>query len=223
LEGGLKAVVSRNGRYPAIDGAYCPKCGHRRRVDIEHRHVDPTAELWHMVCRECLSTAIVVVYVSPSGKDVAILWSVHGGLSTANTPTSVVYYLDQAARADSVGARSAAVAMYRAAVEQLLYEQGYQTGMLNRKITELEAHQTNGGGPAWVHDLDPEFLRVLKDLGNGSIHPNGGDITRQAALDADLIVDVRATVEMLLELVYEEPKRKTQLKARLRASADVVS
>ena len=53
-----------------------------------------------------------------------------GGLAMPNTPEGVAFYLDQAAKSHSVGANSAAIAMYRGALEHLLFQQGYKTGML---------------------------------------------------------------------------------------------
>jgi hypothetical protein len=62
---------------------------------------------------------------------------VHGGLATPHTPKLDAYYLAQAKRAQSVGANSAVVAMYRSALEHLLYEQGYEDRMVGPKITAL--------------------------------------------------------------------------------------
>lgn len=173
-------------------------------------------------CRQCNTKLTIIVYAGPDGPDVAILWSVRGGLRTPATPAGVTYYLDQAARCEALGARSAAVAMYRGALEQLLHEQGYK-GMLNAKITALEKNLTDKTGPDWIHRLKPDFLRVLKDLGNGAIHPNDGDITRQQAFDTELLIGVRVTMEMLLELVYEQPGRDARLLQRLQTSAAMVA
>jgi hypothetical protein len=145
-----------------------------------------------------------------------------GGLATPHTPAPVAYYLDQAYRAACVGAQSAAVSMHRAALEQLLFEQGYRTGMLAAKVEAFVKDVGAGQGPAWARHLDPDFLRVVKDLGNGAIHPNDGDITKQDAFDAQLVRAMSATFVELLERVYEEPHRRAARLASLRAAADHV-
>jgi hypothetical protein len=92
--------------------------------------------------------------------------STYGGLSTPNTPPPVAYYLDQAHRARSVGALSAAAAMYRAALDQILFEQGFTEGTLGPKIGALEK-----ANPRWLANLDPAYLTVIKQIGDGAITP----------------------------------------------------
>src|SRR5262249_41130742 len=145
-----------------------------------------------------------------------------GGLTTPHTPDGVGYYLDQASKAQSSGANSAAIAMFRGALEHLLFEQGYQTGMLSSKLTQLETQIKNGQAPKWAIDLDMEFLDVMKELGNGAIHPNNGDIKKQRELDNDLIERVKETFHMLLFLVYELPHQKQQKLSALKAKATIL-
>jgi hypothetical protein len=249
LLAGLQDVLDGEG----VDGVHCPVCGSHRRLDAKPVFVSGrcinaqqqmfiqwvkdldgasqrTADrgLWspsmfQVRCRQCTTQATIVVYAGPDGDDVAILWSVRGGMRTPATPASVTYYLDQAGRCEAMAARTAAVAMYRGALEQLLFQQGFTVGMLNAKITALEAAIAGGTAPPWARILNPGFMRVIKDLGNGAIHPNDGDITRQQALDETLLVDVRIAMEMLLELVYEQPGREAALLARLQAGAAAVT
>lgn len=131
-----------------------------------------------------------------------------------NTPSGVAFYLDQAARAQHAGAKSAAAAMYRAAIEHVLFQQEYKRRMLGNKIQDLEATITDGAAPRWTRDLDPAFLRVIKKLGDGSIHPGEGDVSNQQALDAHLLNQLTITFAALLEHVYE---REHEEKARLAA------
>jgi hypothetical protein len=97
---------------------------------------------------------MVLVHEGPNGIEIVAIPSAYGGVSTPNTPAAVAYYLDQAERSQAVGALSAAVAMYRAALEQLLFDQGYRDGMLAQKITKLIADEKP---PRWFEDLDPAF------------------------------------------------------------------
>ncbi|HEY2513647.1 MAG TPA: hypothetical protein VGI39_22415 [Polyangiaceae bacterium] len=101
------------------------------------------------------------------------------------------------------------MAMYRAALEQLLFEQGFKTGMLGPQIGALEAAITNGTAPAWAKELDTEYLALIKDLGNGAIHKNGGDISKQAALDGELVSALESLFAGLLFHVYELPHKKS--------------
>jgi hypothetical protein len=219
-------------RFVAVRGLHCPVCGGRRRVNItvqfctgpRYPHLSPGNEtaLMELVCRDCHTPAWALLHQGPSGEDVAIMWPTAAGLRTPSTPDAVAYYLDQAARCESVSARSAAVSMYRAALEQLLFEQGYTGGMLGGKIKALENDIAANKAKKWALDLHPDFLTVIKDLGNGSIHPNGGDIRKQDALDAELLVHLRATMEELLDLVYEEPGRRAERLAKLKGAAAAV-
>lgn len=162
-------------------------------------------------CVQCRRTITILVASGPDGAGIVALPSTYGGLSTPSTPTPVAFYLDQAQRCQAVAAFSGAVAMYRAALEQLLYEQGYTDGMLKKKIDDLIADEKP---PRWRDQLDLAFLEAMKDLGNAAIHPNDGDISKQAAFHAGLLYEVRALFEELLEEAYEAEKRRAdRLKA----------
>jgi hypothetical protein len=176
-----------------------------------------TPALFGLACMQCKTEATALVYAGPDGPDLAILSSARGGLSTPNTPDSVSYYLDQAHRAESIAATSAATAMYRSAVEMLLFEQGYQNGMLNKKIEALLA---DSNPPAWREQVDSEYLDALKQLGNAAIHPNDGDVTKQRVLDRQLIAEIRVVFEELLDVVYERPAREAARKAKLRSASE---
>jgi hypothetical protein len=46
--------------------------------------------------------------------------------------------------------------------------------------------------------VDIAYLTVMKQLGDGAIHPNDGDISKQAELDKGLISLVKDTFQTLL-------------------------
>ena len=171
-----------------------------------------------LTCGECDATFTAVVYKEAKTKARAILSASHGGLTTPHTNPGVAYYLDQAQRAHSVGANSAAVTMFRGALEHLLFEQGFKTGMCGKKISDLEKAIEAKTAPKWADELNTEFLTVMKQLGDGSIHPNDGDVTQQAKLDNELIARVRHTFQMLLFLVYELPHEKQNRLLALQAA-----
>lgn len=208
---------------------HCSGCGDARRMLAEvlfPRHVDaPQAYdlakepliLCRLRCVQCDATYTMLKYPGPAGPSLASLpGTTSGGLSTPHTVEPVAYYLDQAHRARSLGANSAAAAMFRAALEQLLFNQGYQSGMLDGKIKALEAAIANGSAPVWARDLDTEYLRVIKELGNGAIHTNGGDIKKQANIDSEMMAAVEATFAGLLQLVYEIPQMRSARLADLK-------
>ena len=60
----------------------------------------------------------------------------------------------------------------------------------------------------WVKDLDIEYLTYLNKLGSASIHPNDGNIEKQMALDNELLEIVDTLFTMLLEKIYEQPKKE---------------
>jgi len=169
-------------------------------------------------CGQCDTTFTAVAYDGPSGPALAVLPSTNGGLTTPHTPPGVAYYLDQAQRSHSIGANSAAVAMFRGALEHLLFEQGFKDGMCGKKLADLEKAIVAGTAPKWANELDTEFLKVMKKLGDGSIHPNNGDVSKQQKLDNELIAKVRHTFEMLLFIVYEIPLQKMDRLAALKAA-----
>ena len=213
---------------------YCPKCGGERRFAIELLYIHPTVSgflnlvraassyeegyqnikkhlapsLWKFVCNQCDMNYVVTFYEKNNQIEMAMLPSCDGGVVTKNTPHEVAYYIDQAYRAKSVGANSACIAMYRAALDQLLHQQGYTSGMLGNKLSNLEADIKAEKAPVWAKDLDINYLSYLNSLGSGSIHPNDGDIKKQKELDNQLLEVVDVVFAMLLDLIYEKPTRE---------------
>ena len=72
---------------------------------------------------------------------------------------------------------------------------------------------------AWARDLDTEYLRVMKELGNGAVHANGGDTSKQAALDSRLLLGVERAFLGLLSLAYEEPLSRARNLSALKSAA----
>lgn len=215
---------------------YCPKCGDRRRMFVHsiHRARQPinraawvppqlVSSLYGYTCVQCETKFTALVYEGPDGPALAVLQSCRGGLTTSNTPRGVAYYLDQAQRCQSVTAYNAAIAMFRAALDHLLFEQGYKVGMLGAKISKLEADIAAGTSPKWATELDTQFLGILKDLGNASIHPNDGNVDRQSALHSQLIAAVKQTFMALLVIVYEAPAFKAAKLAELQRAKALIT
>jgi hypothetical protein len=224
-----------------VGSIYCPQCGDSRRVAVRcaaSPFVGNVASgvvaanlardggkalvpsLYVLQCLQCPTTFSVLVHRGPDGPAVAVLPSCRGGVAMKNTPPAVAYYLDQAHRSHTAGANTAAVGMYRSALENLLFERGYEDGMLDAKIKALVKDIEQKRAKPWAQRLNSAFLDVIKKLGNVAMHPNKGDLTRQDALDASLVRSVQATFTKLLDTVYESEAREEALLAELRAAAD---
>jgi hypothetical protein len=218
---------------------FCPTCGDPRRMNIkpiwakpfEYPNGPSTPQqfiaylpntLHSLSCVQCSTAFTALVYVGPDGTSLMILPKVYGGAKTAHTPDGIAFYLDQAQRSHSAGACSASVAMYRGALEQLLFQQGYTKGMLGAKINQLLEDVKTGKAPKWALEINIEYLELLKELGNGSIHPNDGDIGKQVALDRDLLNNIGIVFHQILYVIYDVPKRSENTLADFRKRAGIV-
>ena len=56
-----------------------------------------------------------------------------------------------------------------------------------------------------MKNLNIEFLNIIKDLGNSSIHPNNGDISSQVEIDDKLLEVVDIVFAELLDKEFEQP------------------
>lgn len=215
---------------------FCPTCGATRRCmveaifgcsyEIKSENQDiifsKHPALFNSICLQCGTTALLLIYVGPEEKiQFVILHDCYGGCVTPHTPKEVKYYIDQAYRSRSMGATSAAMSMYRSALEWLLYEQGYQSGMLGQKVNALEAAIKSGTAPKWAMEIDTDFLLAIKEIGNGSIHTNNGNISLQENIDQDSIRLVDIVFSELLDKIYEQPLRSQTNKVKLQSLASL--
>lgn len=152
----------------------------------------------------------MVLYEGSERLKLAILKNAYGGSVTENTPKKVKYYLDQAYRSRMLSALSAAMAMYRSALEWILYEQGYKNGMLGAKISKLGEDISNNIAPKWANDMSVELLTAIKNIGNGVMHTNDGHISKQQQIDDSLIELVDVVFAELLDVIYEQPIRRSK-------------
>lgn len=209
-----KALVT--GRAARDDGEEEPEFD-RALAHLREEGMAPA--LFLLTCLQCETVFTAVVYAGPDGEGLAVFPSVPGGITKSHTPGSVSYYLDQAARCRAVDARSATLAMYRVALEHLLGDQGFDKGMCGKRLEALEAAVKAGTAPDWAKTFDNEVLEILKDLGNGVLHTNGGDISLQENATPEVIDLVTIAFEELLEAVYEGPARARASKEKLQAAA----
>jgi len=232
---------------------YCPTCGDKRRISVESVYTKLnyeslsqainnkilssdtlddvgsiiksylTPSLWLLSCLQCNTLFTALIYQKIDGTEFIILPSCNGGLTTPNTPDGVAFYLDQASKSKYAGAYSASMAMYRGALEHILYEQGYKVGMLGKKISNLCTDIDNKIAPQWAMELDTDLLKYLKDLGNGSIHANDGDIEQQKIFDKQLLIKVDDFFKIIIFTIYELPKKLYDMKVALRDAAQNIS
>lgn len=223
---------------------YCGRCRGLRRVEIsssarfdthgfQHQHIrqlfktaysfsTPVPALFLYSCIQCDACWSVLVYPSLNELRMALL-PAHfavGGIASEHTPPGVAFYLDQAGRCHHIGANSAAISMFRSALEWLLEDQGFTERMLAPKLAALERAMNQGTAPKWTAEIEQEYLQVIKDLGNIAAHTNAGDLSKQEALDAELYRKIELTFLELLEVIYERPARRKQRLAELQAATD---
>jgi hypothetical protein len=179
---------------------------------------DITPSLWICNCKQCDALHIVIIYPSNNESSLLILSEFGNGVATENTPKQVAYYVEQAYKCESIGANSACVAMYRAALENLLFEQGFKMKLLQPKIDALDKAISEKNAPGWAYKINPEVLKYMKELGNDSIHPNNGDIDKQKIIDDQLIMSITYFMSILVDFVYEQPSRERQVAEALRGA-----
>lgn len=204
---------------------FCPICGDFRRVDAALNHElsdggqrsleNNLPALLSFSCRECRTRFYGMLYAKKlaTGElepDIIVIPEVAGGIRTPNTIPEVAYYLDQAHRSSTIGARSAAVAMYRSAIEMMLFHEGYEMKMLGPKVSALKNDFQGNTGKPWVQQIEPEVIDVLNQLATWAIHPNNGAIERQTAFDKNLLLAIEASIKQLLHEVYERTKEREE-------------
>lgn len=207
------------------DESFCPICQKNMRTSYEILYCDEKSTTidGHLflqsgpcfvrgTCVQCKTIKYYLAYFGKAEECLSVISTTNSGFSTEHTPECVKFYLDQAYRSQCNGANSAAMVMYRAALEWILYEQGFHDGMLDKKINDLATALATEKAPKWANDLDPEFLKAIKKIGNGAIHTNSGDISKQASLDNDAVKVMSCVFAEILNLIYERPAlQKKQL------------
>lgn len=201
---------------------YCARCGGTRRMNVgelfsgNHEYRNPAASsaevfllqrhpiLLSYRCTQCDAQYVTLVYLGTTGHPaIAIFPEERGSLATPHTPESVAYYLNEVQSCWSVGANSAAMSMYRVALDHLLFEQGYTKGMVGAKLGALTKDVEAGTAPEWTKNLDSGYMDVLNKLATYALHPNDGNVSQQSVFDQKLLVAVKATFQALLFRVYE--------------------
>lgn len=128
-------------------------------------------------------------------------------LSTKNTPEDVAYFLEQAYLAQLVSAHSAAMGMYRSALDKFLAG----GDKLEKRIEDLKELVNSGKAPKWAKTLsNNNVLTLLKEIGDTHMHAN--DLSKLESLDSAKLHRVQALMSYLVKQKYErEPEREASL------------
>lgn len=207
---------NRNNEYDEYSSKteiYCNTCYDTRRVDVKIHKYDPSyLVITSLYCRQCESEHLATWACDRISKKKSFTLLPLGnvcGIHTKNSPPIIIYWLNQACLSEIAGANSAALAMYRVALEQLLCEEGYKKGLLNAKITDLCNDIKNNKAPKWAQNINDEYLHVMRNIGNGASHAKI-DLQQQNLLDEQLVKDIKAVFSGLLYHIYEQ-KHQSQL------------
>ncbi len=197
---------------------YCPACNDMRVGDVYitnyiiHGSNSYRGEstIYVHKCLQCEHETILILHKVDDELTMTSVYSTNQAFDSNTVNKSVCYYMSEALRAESSGAYSASMAMYRATLDCLLYDQGFHEGMLGRKISEMKIKH-----PKWLDGIDERILTVIQKLGNESIHPNNGDIDLQKKFDRDLLFDVKLALSILIKHVYIYPAEERKIVERL--------
>lgn len=201
------------------------KFGYIKQIVFENMIKDKAAILIEGRCLQCDNKVIILIYQQDGNASVVKLFEGNRGVYTEHTPKSISYYLNEASKCKSVAAYTPAVAMYRTALENLLYDQGYKSGMLNDKIKSFEKDKEDGKAKRWADVIDEEILYKIKELGNWAVHPNKGDISKQQYLQDERLIDCLDEIfTFMLDEIYEkEHTRNSLLDILRRKKQDLVN
>lgn len=170
-------------------------------------------------CASCHTKAIALIAIVSSRFSVLVFFEKNSSIATPNTPENIKYYLEQAYQCYVMKAYSATLAMFRTALDALLFNAGFKKGMVGQKIGELETAISAGNAPRWAMDLDTAFLKVLKDLGNSSLHISSEDISAEKNIDDVLVQHIELVFMEILENAYERDALRASRLEKLQAVA----
>lgn len=168
-------------------------------------------------CLQCENKVSIMIYNDNGKTNMIKLFRTGCGASTSNTPNNIKYYLNEAYKCRTMGAYTGAVAMYRTALENLLYDKGYTKNNLSQKIRDFENDKKNNQLGRWADCIDGQILDKIRDLGNWAVHPNKGDISRQQHFkDEELILCLDDIFKYMLEDIYERDIKKNEILGKLK-------
>lgn len=175
---------------------------HKLNVFIKETYNGDSLVYVH-TCRQCHNETFLIKHTVDGEPTLTFVYSTVLQYDTSCVPEGINYYMGQAFKSKSVGAYSAAMAMYRSALEFLLYESGFDENRLVDKIKSFEDKP-----PDWATSLSSQFMGIIRELGNDSVHPNRGNISEQEKFDFEMLEAVEETLNELIERAYILPQRE---------------
>lgn len=158
-------------------------------------------------CCHCENYSNVLIYKENSKPSISVIHEKYDISSSNDIPYNITYYINEALKCKNVNAYSASVAMYRTALDNLLYDNGYTQNKLASKISQLEEDKASGKDDSWLYFINEESLDTLRQLGNYSVHPNNGNINIQEAFyDEKFIHSINKMFKIILDCIYIKPK-----------------
>lgn len=124
-----------------------------------------------------------------------------------DVPEHIARAATEAHKADSIGARMAAILLARTVVEATAKNKGITKGMLVAKIDELAKQE-------FIRNSTKDAAHEIRHFGNDMAH---GDI--EELPDAEDVADVLALMDEVLNEVFQGPARTARVKARRTQSA----
>lgn len=246
LTTGSRGKYTSDSDYGNLGSIYCPKCAQESVVHVtltsfhgtvgqpilskragvfiagkqtgiyDHPENPTDPSLFTYRCVNCNTEFYALLYGTEQSLKLAIISSYLGGLSSPATPAEVRYFVDQAYRAQMASAYSAAMTMYRTALDQILEDQGYG-GKLPSKITQLENDVNSGSGKEWARNVVPEILKTIKEIADSESHSNDSP---SSVLHAEFMQAVQKTFIYLLADIYENKSKRELAKNRLKTALD---
>lgn len=243
--GEFAIALDRRKKFEMDVKVYCPVCARDNRFSISPEFVSMNerftesypltrAPIWTSIaqnlkdfvgsqfsfsCATCNSKARSLVHPVGGKIENLVFFETRGSVATNNTPEAVKHYLEQAHLSFSVKCHSAAQAMYRTALDALLYHEGYQTGMVGNKIAALEADMAKGTAKEWTRGLLVPYMKIIKDLGNSTLHI-GADINKEKSITDGDILAIEEVFKILVDEVFEKPHIANEKLSKLQAIKD---
>lgn len=155
-------------------------------------------------CRQCFNETFLIKHTVDE-ESPTFVYSTSLQYDISCVLDGINYYMGQVFKSKSAGAYSVAMVMYRSALEFLLYHSGLNEGRLVDKIKSFEDKP-----PDWATSLNSKFMDIIRELGNDSVHSNGGDISEQEKFDFDMLEAVEIALNELIERAYILPQRKKE-------------
>lgn len=181
--------------------------------------------MFALQCLICSTPYIAVIYPGESGTALAMLPGARGSETLPGVPAEVLMYLRQALLCRLVGAHTAALSMFRAALEAFLCDQGFVADFnLSKKIKAFQDAASATAEKPWMRHVTPDMFDALKQLGDWATHSDRGkfDASKHAIMDEKLSAAAATIFHFMLQQAYVAPAELAQRLAQVSASVNAL-